>query len=295
MSNVTAIVTQGAAQLAPMFSPEQEKMILSTFLGGASRDEAAVLLEIVKRRRLDPFSRQVYFVKRWDSAKREEVWAIQTSIDGLRSIADRTGSYEGQTKPEWCGADGVWRDVWLDKKPPTAARVGVYKTHFREPAYGIARYDAYVQTKKDGSPTQFWTKMPDLMLAKCAEALAIRKAFPEDTSGLYVPEEMGEAGESEAKALPAAAEAPHVTNPTIAAAAQVLDGKVETRPAGKVASPAVMALWNALVKREGGNKKLAGEAWRKAAEAVGAPKESAEWNEQHVAEVAEYLYPKDVP
>lgn len=301
---VTAIQTTQPAQLAPMFTAEQERMILSNFLGGASKDEATVLLEIVKRRRLDPFSRQVYFVKRWDSQKREEVWAIQTSIDGLRSIADRTGNYEGQTAPQWCGADGVWHDVWLDKKPPMAARVGVYKTHFREPAYGIARYDAYVQTKKDGTPTQFWLKMSDLMLAKCAEALAIRKAFPEDTSGLYVPEEMGEAAREEiapsppVAALPpaGAVEAPRQTHANVAAAAQVLDGKVEPKATKPPPPPHVMALFTRCLEAEGKNKKLAQARFTAGAERVFGPnpKPSNEWTAEDAAKVEAAIWPADI-
>src|SRR5574343_162125 len=102
----------------PFFSPEQEKMILDSFLGGASPREAAVLMEVAKTRRLSPLLKQIFFVKRWDSVKRQEVWAYQTSIDGLRAIAERTGRYRGQTKPEWCGPDGIWKDVWLSSDYP---------------------------------------------------------------------------------------------------------------------------------------------------------------------------------
>jgi len=265
------------------FTEAQEQMILKTFLGGATKEEAVVLLETVRRRRLDPFSRQVYFVKRWDSAKREEVWAIQTSIDGLRSIADRTGRYEGQTKPEWCGADGVWRDVWLSKTPPAAARVGAYKTGFREPAYGVARYDAYVQTKRDGSVTSFWAKMPDLMLAKCAEALAIRKAFPEDTGGLYVAEEMGQDGERDVTPPPATAPA-HVPAPAALPPAE--------KPAEHVAPNAnkdrIAALWKRAVAEFG---ELAKDSWEAAAlQALGSPIPSKTWTAEQTDLVEAELF-----
>lgn len=164
----------------PFFSPDQEKIILNTFLGGASREEAQVLLATVQRRKLDPFSRQVYFVKR-DDAKGATVWAIQTSIDGLRSIAERTGKYDGQDEPEFSLVDGE-----------LCCKVKVYRKDWSRPAVGVAFLTEFVQKRKDGSPTRFWATMRRHMLAKCAEALGIRKAFPEDTAGLYIAEEFGQ-------------------------------------------------------------------------------------------------------
>jgi phage recombination protein Bet len=171
---------QKVAEVMSFFTPEQEQIILNTFLGGASRQEAQVLLATVSRRRLDPFSRQVYFVKRWDEQKHAEVWAIQTSIDGLRSIAERTGKYDGQDEPEYGVEDGQ-----------RFCKVKVYRKDWARPAVGVAYFNEFVQHKKDGSVTKFWRQMPKHMHAKCAEALAIRKAFPEDTGGLYIAEEFG--------------------------------------------------------------------------------------------------------
>lgn len=177
------------------FTEEQVELIKRTICAGSTNDELLLFMQQCKRTRLDPFSGQIHAVKRKvkDGDRWVEKLSCQVAIDGLRLIADRTDKYIGQTSTMWCDSDGVWADVWLKKSPPAAAKVGIYRYGFKDVIIGIARYDSYAQKKSDGSPTAMWAKMPDVMLAKCAEALALRKAFPHEMSGIYTEEEMAQA------------------------------------------------------------------------------------------------------
>lgn len=175
------------------WTPEQQDLIRNTFANGASAGEFAALCETAKVWGLDPFRRQVFFVNRWDSQKSCKVWSVQVSVDGLRAIAERTGLYAGQDEPEF---------VYDEKGAIRSCKVRVYRKDWERPMTGVAHWSEYVQTTKEGRPTQFWASKPHIMLAKCAEAIALRKAFPQQMAGAYSPEEMGDEPPVQAKIKP---------------------------------------------------------------------------------------------
>ena len=195
MSNGLATIQGG-----PMVLDEPRVKLLSeTIANGAPPLEFEMFVGVCNRTGLDPFAKQIYFIQRGGK------WSWQTSIDGYRLIADRTGKYAGSDDPEFVGDP--------DGKHPLTAFVTVYKMldGQRCPFSATARWSEYYPGDKGG---QMWQKMPYLMLGKCAEALALRKAFPAELSGLYTGEEMAQAGNDggeyiEVVAQPAAA-APEV-------------------------------------------------------------------------------------
>lgn len=130
------------------------------------------------RTQLDPIARQIYALELGGK------FTIMVSIDGLRLVATRTGNYRGATPTQWTGDGITWTDVWISDKAPAAARVGVRHADYPEPLTAVATFAEF------GKTSGTWRAMPAHMLAKVAESLALRRAFPMELSGLYTPEEI---------------------------------------------------------------------------------------------------------
>jgi phage recombination protein Bet len=210
-------MTQLPATLSGTFSADQVALIKRTICKEGSDDELKLFIAQCERTGLDPFSKQIYAIFRWDSKVGRNVMTIQTGVDGFRVIAGRNGQYAGQLGPMWCGVDGEWKDVWTSHEPPVAAKVGVLRHDFKSALWGTARFDAYASRGKDGKLTSFWAKMPELMIGKVAECLALRRAFPQELSGLYSAEEMKDGENStaptgQAKGRTSAQALPQISN-----------------------------------------------------------------------------------
>lgn len=163
-----------ATQVVP-----DDKLPLLTKKTGLDGDNLVMLQESANRLGLDPFTNQIYGIVLKGKL------SIQTGIDGLTTIADRSGKLAGFDDDAFCGPDGAWTDVWTSDEPPYAARSGVYKAGSTIPTRAVARWDEY---KSDVGG--MWKKYPTIMLAKCARALALRRIFPAELSGVYSTEEM---------------------------------------------------------------------------------------------------------
>jgi phage recombination protein Bet len=174
------------------FNTEQIDILRRTVAKDVPPAEFAVFLEVCKYRQLNPFNREIYAIMRQGQL------TIQVSIDGFRLLAERSGKYRGQKGPFFCGPDGEWKEMWLSDEPPTCAKVGIIRADFDDITWVTARYSSYVQLK-DGKPNTMWKKFADVLLAKCAEALAFRKCFPALMAGIYTHEEMMQADTEETR------------------------------------------------------------------------------------------------
>lgn len=187
-----SVISEKAALVSMEFNSEQVELIKTTVAKGTNNNQLALFLYTCKRTGLDPLAKQIHCVVR--TTKNGPVMSVQTAIDGYRLIADRTRAYAGNDDP-----------VYDNEQTPKKATVTVYKLvgGIRCPFTATARWEQYYPGDLQGF---MWKKMPHLMLGKCAEALALRKAFPAELSGVYTYEEMHQAEVVESKAIPAAPE-----------------------------------------------------------------------------------------
>lgn len=181
------------------FTSAQVAALKQLGIDDAPEGDLAVFFHQAKRSGLDPFAKQIYMIGRktkvggyrGEPERWETKYTIQTGIDGYRLNGRRAAEQVGEKirtdGPFWHGTEGGWTDVWVDRRPPAAAKFTIFRDG--EAFTGTAMYTEFVQTSGSGDsqrPTSMWAKMPANQLAKCAEAQAWRKAYPEDFSGIQL-------------------------------------------------------------------------------------------------------------
>jgi phage recombination protein Bet len=222
MTTLTTTTASTALAIRPDQQYWDDKQIAALSLLGlrnASKGDLAMFFHQCKRTGLDPITRQIYMIER------KGRYNIQTAIDGFRVIADRACAQRGWVRSEedtiWYDANGKAHTEWLTKTPPVAAR---YTCVVITPA-GHGRFSAVARFEEYAAGGPMWAKMPALMIAKCAEALALRKAFPQDLSGLYTDDEMAQAS---TPARSYVEQAPTVVTRTAAPASPVVELDADT-------------------------------------------------------------------
>lgn len=191
------------SEAALLFSENELKLLREKY-AKLTDLEFDAFISAAKRYRLNPLANQIYARLQPQTDRNPRAVTYMTQIDGYRLIADRTGAYAGNDDPRYD-----------NEKDPKRATVTVHKivAGQRCAFEASARWDQYFPGDRQGF---MWRKMPHLMLGKCAESLALRKAFPAELSGLYTVEEMeqAETAPHESKA-PESKEAETKRSPTV--------------------------------------------------------------------------------
>lgn len=192
---MSSAITQQSSQQSGKWTPSQLALVQQQIAQNCTQEEIEFFQQVCNKTGLDPFSRQIYAIKR---GGKNPKMTIQVSIDGFRAIADRSGKYSG-SQTFWCDANGNWFDVWLKTEPPAAAKTVCYRIGSDHPFVAVALWAELAQWEtvwRNGQATNekklatLWAQMPAHMIGKVSEAQALRKAFPAELSGLYSTDEI---------------------------------------------------------------------------------------------------------
>ena len=182
-------------------SSEEIELLKRTVCKGADNDEFALFLWTCKKHKLDPITKQIYAVFRNVTKHHQDekgIWVsgrqmtIQMGIDGLRALAGRHHKdFGGADEPTFVMSGKV---TPAGRPIPDSATVRLWKKGLEHPIVGVAYWDEFAPRDLSETKADFYNRMPRHMLAKCAEALAIRKGYP-DLSDIYTDAEMVQADE----------------------------------------------------------------------------------------------------
>lgn len=187
------------------------KVLCESIFPAAKTPDAIVLaLSYCKARRLDPFKRNIHIVPIYDSKKGAEVETVWPGIAELRTTAMRTKGYAGMDAPEFGPmvtrkfkdsqkSGNNYTDTEAEVTFPAWCRVTVYRlvqgTRAAFPGPTIEWLEFYNKKSRFvDAPNEQWRRRPRQMLEKCAEAGALRRAFPEEFGEEYTVEEIGAFG-----------------------------------------------------------------------------------------------------
>ena len=185
------------------FTASQLKLIRNTIAKDTTPDEFNLFIQQCRLYGLNPIKKEIYILVFNKDKPKYRSTAIITGIDGYRVIAERTGNYRAdEDAPRYEYDEKLKGDT--NPLGIVSATVSVWKySHgewFRTTA--IAYWDEYAPVKdewangkKTGNKylTGEWPVRPLGQIAKCGEALALRKAFPNDLGNIYTQDEIDRA------------------------------------------------------------------------------------------------------
>lgn len=177
-------------------APEVRNALQTSLYPGAHPDSIDMVLAYCKASRLDPMKKPVHIVPMWDNNSRQMRDVIMPGIGLYRTDAARTGEFAGITEPEFgpmiterIGSIEMTYPEWCKITVSRRLATGEIAT-FTALEYWIENYAIKGGKDKDQSPNAMWSKRPRGQLAKCTEAQAIRKGFPEAVGSAPTAEEM---------------------------------------------------------------------------------------------------------
>lgn len=232
----TALSIASSTDLALVeFDREKIEVMKKTICKGATDAELEMFVLTCQSLQLDPFLKQIWAIQRKaknpDTGQFEKAMTIQVGIDGYRVMRDRIRDannmplFEGMDGPQWSTDGKNWDDfppAVTEKYAELYARVGVWRRGVPRAFVATARMSAYYQD------TSMWKTMGPEQLAKCAESLGYRRAFPAEMSRLP----SGPVMDFDESALGEVSTAPTLAVPLdVIEGAEVIDGEVVYPPA----------------------------------------------------------------
>jgi len=159
-------------------------VLQSSLYPGASINSIKMVLSYCQAAELDPMQKPVHIVPMWDSSAQQLRDVIMPGIGLYRIQAARSGEYGGISEPVFgpevsssIGGAEITYPAWC--KITVCRLVSGHKMEFSATERWLENYAVRGGKQKSIAPNAMWSRRPFAQLAKCAEAQALRKAFPE--------------------------------------------------------------------------------------------------------------------